>query len=200
MHCRHSLLCRLSVNRCSCKRFHSGLALALSSHPEVRAMISIGVPTAEKYFRVYRQTKPGDSEKKLMFAVLVDAIRTYQKFAFSTSVRRRARFREEAAWFSNEQSDRVFSFANICQVFGLDPQLFRRELRRQLMMDRRGGTALARAVHVRDAGNRTRKLTLSEPARVACFTSERSAVSPDRKTNRAVYLRSRSIRKDLCRW
>jgi hypothetical protein len=163
-------------------------------------MISIGVPTAEKYFRVYRQTKPGDSEKKLMFAVLLDAIRTYQKFALSTSVRRRARFREEAAWFSSEEADRVFSFANICQVFGLDPQLFRRELRRQLMMDRRGGRALPRPVHVRDAGNRTRKLTLSEPARAACFTSGRSAVRPDRETNRAGYLRSRSIRKDLCRW
>lgn len=131
-------------------------------------LIEADVLVDEKYFRVYRQTKLGDPEKKLMFAVLLDAIQTYQKFAGSTSYREKALFTEAEAWFWSEDSDRIFSFANICEVFGLDPQLFRRGLRESLM-SRKSRRSPAKVVQLRAAANRTRRLTLSGQSRASCF-------------------------------
>jgi hypothetical protein len=122
----------------------------------------------ERYFRVYRQIKPGDPERKLMFATLVDAIQTYQKFADSKSFRGKALFREVEAWFWSEDSDRVFSFANICEVLGLNPAFFRWRLR-QLMIIHKRRVSRGKVVQLRPA-NRPRKLTYSGRSGGSCFT------------------------------
>jgi hypothetical protein len=120
-----------------------------------------------KYFKVYRQTRPGEPERKLMFAVLVDALQTYQKFAFSTSARGQALFREVETWLWSEDSDGVFSFSNICEVFGLDPGLFRRGLlKKRVTRNRRG--PLAKIVQLRSPANRSRRPTFSAPYRASC--------------------------------
>lgn len=83
---------------------------------------------SEKYFKVYRLAKPAEAEKKLMFAVLVEALQTYQKFAFSRSARGQALFHEAEAWFWKDEPDVVFSFSSICEVFGLNPPFVRKGL------------------------------------------------------------------------
>jgi hypothetical protein len=127
----------------------------------------------EKYFRVYRQTKLGDPEKKLMFAVLLDAMQTYQKFAGSNSFRGKTLFREAEAWFWSEDYGRVFSFANICEVFGLNPPLFRRGLR-QLRMNQKKRTSRGKVVQLRATANRPRKLMSSGRSRASRFTLGKS--------------------------
>jgi hypothetical protein len=97
----------------------------------------VDVLIAEKPFRVYRQIEPGDPERKLMFAILANAIQTYQKFAGSKSFRGKALYRKEEAWFWSEDSDRVFSFANICEVLGLNPAFFRWRLRQLTIIHKR---------------------------------------------------------------
>ncbi len=82
-----------------------------------------------KYWRVYRQGESYNAERKLMFAVLLDAIQTYQKFSDSKSTRGKILHREAEAWFWSEESEAVFSFVNICDVFGLNPGAFRRHLK-----------------------------------------------------------------------
>ena len=83
---------------------------------------------SENYFKIYRLTQPAEAEKKLMFAVLAEALQTYQKFAFSRSLRGQALFHEAKAWFWKEDLNGVFSFSSICEVFGLNPPFLRRGL------------------------------------------------------------------------
>ena len=134
-------------------------------------MISIEVDVLidEKYFRVYRQIKPGAPERKLMFAILVDAIQTYQKFADSKSFRGKALYRKEEGWFWSEDSDRVFSFASICEVLGLNPAFFRWRLR-QLTIIHKRRVSRGKVVHLRPGANQPRKLPFSGESRGSCFT------------------------------
>ena len=81
-----------------------------------------------QYIRNYRRTNPVEPEKALMFAVLAEAIDTYQRFAFSKSSRGKALFHEVEGWFWGDQADSLFSFPSICEVFGLDPGFLRRGL------------------------------------------------------------------------
>ena len=122
----------------------------------------------KKYSRLCRQPKPGDPERKLLFAVLVDAIQTYQKFADSKSFRGKALYEEEEAWFWSENSDPAFSFANICQVFGLNPAFFRWRLR-QLTILHKARVSRAK-VRLPPGANRPRKLTFPGQRGGRCFS------------------------------
>ena len=110
----------------------------------------------EKHSRLCRQTQPCDPERKLMFGVLVDAIQTYQKFADSKSFRGKALYEEEEAWFWSEDSDGVFSFTDICEVFGLNPAFFRWRLR-QLTILHKARVSRGKVVRLRPGANRPRK-------------------------------------------
>jgi hypothetical protein len=134
-------------------------------------IVEIDVLANHKYFKVYRQTRPGKPERKLMLAVLVDAVQTYQKFAFSTSIRGQALFREAERWLWSEDSEGVFSFSNICEVFGLDPALFRRGLLKWREKRKRHGSPV-KIVQRRSAANRPLKPTFSVPNRASCFSFE----------------------------
>src|SRR5919108_2567736 len=79
-----------------------------------------------QYLKSQRRTEPAAPEKALMFAVLADAIETYQKFAAAKSSREKTFFREVEAWLWNEESDAVFSFLNICEVLQLNAGSLRR--------------------------------------------------------------------------
>lgn len=81
-----------------------------------------------QYLKNNRRTNPVEPEKALMFAVLAEAIDTYQRYAFSRSPRGQALLHEVKTWFWGEQADFLFSFPNICEVFGLDPGFLRRGL------------------------------------------------------------------------
>jgi hypothetical protein len=67
-------------------------------------------------------------EKALMFAVLADAVDTYQQSAFSDSPRKRHLFHEAEEWFCREEADYLFSFKGICEALGFDPAFLRRGL------------------------------------------------------------------------
>jgi len=124
------------------------------------ALMEADILIDEKYLRAYRQIRPGDAERKLMFAVLLDAVQTYQKFVASKSFRGETLYKEAEAWFWDEDPDRVFSFANICDVIGLNPAFFRRGLR-QLVMNQKKRVSRGRVVQIRPPANRIRKLTFS---------------------------------------
>ena len=77
------------------------------------------------YRQTCRRSELAVPEKALMFAVLADAIEIYQRYAFSTSRRRRLLFREVEEWFWKKESDHLFSFPVICEVLGFDPAFLR---------------------------------------------------------------------------
>jgi hypothetical protein len=85
---------------------------------------------SHQYLANHRRSDPAEPERALIFAVLAEAVETYQKFAFSNSGRGRALFREAQAWLWDDETDGLFSFLNICAMFGLDPASLRRGLSR----------------------------------------------------------------------
>ncbi len=123
-------------------------------------LVEIDVLANHNYFKVYRQIKPGESERKLMLAVLVDAVQTYQKFVVSTSTRGKVLFRETETWFWSQDSDGLFSFLHICEVFGFDAALFRRALLKWRENRKTQGWS-AKIVQLRSAANRRLKPAVS---------------------------------------
>ncbi|MCZ6450135.1 MAG: hypothetical protein O6918_04625, partial [Deltaproteobacteria bacterium] len=67
-----------------------------------------------------------DPEKKLMLAVLEDAVACYQMYVSVRDGKGKSLFLEAEEWVLMEQNDDwLFSFGNICEALGLNPQYIR---------------------------------------------------------------------------
>jgi hypothetical protein len=82
-----------------------------------------------QYFGNLRKTLL-EPEKKLMFAILEDAISCYQSNLTAQSVRGKRFFEETKNWIVAVGSDWIFSFENVCEALGLNPQYVRQGLLR----------------------------------------------------------------------
>src|SRR5881628_3184543 len=75
----------------------------------------------------FYSSRPSESalsgERALMWAVFVDGIECFRRTA--SSGRKTEEFRETDEWLRAEDWDSVFSFVNLCEVFGFDPQSLR---------------------------------------------------------------------------
>ena len=73
-----------------------------------------------------RKKTPPEGERKLLFAVLEDAIRCYLKYR---DARGRAlgkpEFVEAAQWLSSDDEGGPFAFVSICEAFGIDADRLR---------------------------------------------------------------------------
>jgi hypothetical protein len=68
--------------------------------------------------------------KRLMLAVLEDAMRCYQTYASSRSPAQRRLFVEAEAWLMDRKADGHFAFETVCETLGIDPSCLREGLRR----------------------------------------------------------------------
>jgi hypothetical protein len=64
--------------------------------------------------------------KRLMLAVLTDAVRCYQVGADAQKISRRRAFREAEEWLFRSISDGPFSFENVCCTLGIAPNYLSR--------------------------------------------------------------------------
>jgi hypothetical protein len=70
---------------------------------------------------------PGDGERRLMLAVLLDAIRIVRTHCPSVLRARGSRVWErERDWFEADDRSTPFSFTSICEALGLNPAYVRR--------------------------------------------------------------------------
>lgn len=83
-----------------------------------------------QFFDRFRGHSILEGERRLMLAVLEDAVSCFQKYAGSTRVRGRRLFQEAEEWFAEEDESWPFSFASICTVLGIDAAYFREQLER----------------------------------------------------------------------
>jgi hypothetical protein len=70
-----------------------------------------------------------DRERRLMLAVLEDAIDCFQKYAHTDDARGKVLFDESWDWIMSDDTRWLFSFENICQIVEMDPSYLRRGLR-----------------------------------------------------------------------
>ena len=71
-------------------------------------------------------------ERRLMLAVLEDALCDCLANAGAPRGIRLARFRQASDWFRSDDTSWPYSFVNICEACGLDPTLIRRRLVRRI--------------------------------------------------------------------
>ena len=81
-----------------------------------------------QYFDRMRRRTEYDGERRLMIAVLEDAVDVYRKQAGSRDPRSRQLFLEAEQWIEDTDATWLFSFENICHVLDLDPTYIRRGL------------------------------------------------------------------------
>jgi hypothetical protein len=103
-----------------------------------------------RYFETFRRQAHLEPEKRLMLAVLEDGITCFQKHVRARNRKEKCLFSEAEEWILEEDSDCVFSFENVCEVVGFDPNCVRRSLIR--WKDRLVSYSLEASHHVR-AGN-----------------------------------------------
>jgi hypothetical protein len=82
-----------------------------------------------QYFETVHRKSALDPERRLMLAILEDAIACFQKYTFAQRRRGKLLFSEAEEWIEEKSSDYIFSFENICEVLGLDAEYLRQGLR-----------------------------------------------------------------------
>jgi hypothetical protein len=102
--------------------------IALGVEEKVGSLFQPDTLLPAQYFETFRTKAHLEPEKRLMLAILEDAIDCFQKYIFARDGRGKRIFREEEDWIFEENSDRLFSFENICQVLGFNPKYVRNGL------------------------------------------------------------------------
>jgi hypothetical protein len=101
---------------------------------ESSAIAGIMIPDALTPGQYYDGMRADDAcvrpIKRLMLAVLEDAMRCYQTYAASRSSAQRRLFVEAEAWLMDRRADGAFAFITVCETLGIDPNCLREGLRR----------------------------------------------------------------------
>jgi hypothetical protein len=82
----------------------------------------------QQYFDLISRRRIIDGERRLMFAVFEDAIRSYVMCLSSKSPARRREFEEVKGWMDLRGHHSVFSFDSLCDLFEIEPNLLRSQL------------------------------------------------------------------------
>jgi hypothetical protein len=82
------------------------------------------------YFGNQRSKIPSEPEKRLMLAILEDAIDCYQENLLAKRGSARRLFKEAEEWILEKGGDWIFSFRNICETLGFNPEYIRQGLLR----------------------------------------------------------------------
>lgn len=78
----------------------------------------------------FRKEVGFDRERRLMLAVLEDAIDCFQKYAHTDDARGKQLFDESWDWIMSDDTRWLFSFENICQIVDMNPSYIRQGLQR----------------------------------------------------------------------
>lgn len=78
-----------------------------------------------QFYAAFRGGVHVKGEKRLMLAVLQDALDCFQKYAFSKDGPGRQLFADAESWIQCEDRDWYFSFENICETLEINPEYLR---------------------------------------------------------------------------
>jgi hypothetical protein len=78
-----------------------------------------------QFFGAIKPDAPNTGERRLAFAVFGDGLNCYLKYAKSKSRAGQKLFREAEDWIFSTTDQGVFGFENLCDTFGIEPNLLR---------------------------------------------------------------------------
>ncbi len=80
---------------------------------------------AHEYLKTFERVRPLQPERRLMLAVLEDAIMCFQRHLHAKGGKEQKLHEDAVSWIFDRSDNQVFSFENICGVCGLDPDYLR---------------------------------------------------------------------------
>jgi len=83
-----------------------------------------------QYFQNFRLKTRIEPEKRLMVAMLEDAVNCFQVYVTARSGRGKKLFNEAEEWIMMKRDDWIFSFVSVCEMLGFNPEYVRQGLRR----------------------------------------------------------------------
>ena len=85
---------------------------------------------AAQYFATLHRNTVVEPERRLMLAILEEAINSFKDNVLAQGGRGKKLFREAQEWILETGDDWVFSFENICEALGLNPAYVRQGVMR----------------------------------------------------------------------
>ena len=81
-----------------------------------------------QFFASLKHKAHGNGERRLMAAILADAIECFQKNVAATDGRGRQLCNEAERWFLSDDGSWLYSFVNICEALDIHPLFLRQGL------------------------------------------------------------------------
>ena len=99
----------------------------------------------EQFFTLLGR-KPFQGEKRLLLAMLEDAVHCFQTYLLARKPHERRLFQEAEEWIDSRDSQWFFSFENICEILSIHPGRLRDALKQwktdQILLQANQGHAL----------------------------------------------------------
>jgi len=80
---------------------------------------------AHQYQKTFERVRTLQPERRLILAVLEDAIMCFQRYLHAKGGKEKKLHQDAVAWIFDQNDMSAFSFENICDVCGLDPDYLR---------------------------------------------------------------------------
>jgi hypothetical protein len=101
---------------------------SLSVEEKIASLFQQDTLLPAQFFDTFRRKSHLEPEKRLMLAVLEDAITCFQKHASTRDSRGKALFREAEEWIFADSNQWLFSFDNVCELLEFSPKYVRQGL------------------------------------------------------------------------
>ncbi len=113
---------------------------------ELGSMFVPSILTPDQYYDERRDDSTLRPIKRLMLAILEDALRCLQKNANAKYGTRRRTYREAEQWLCGDNGNGLFSFKIVCETLGIEPAYLRSGLRqwRDVELRSEGGQRVGR--------------------------------------------------------
>src|SRR5579863_411430 len=96
---------------------------------EMGSLFAPSILTPDQYYDERRDDSATRPIKRLMLAILEDALRCMHKNANAKNGARRRMFREAEQWLCFDSGNAIFSFTVVCETLGIEPEYLRAGLR-----------------------------------------------------------------------
>jgi hypothetical protein len=78
-----------------------------------------------QYFAALKRKKYSCGEHRLLIAIMQDAIECFQKHIHARDSKRRQLYMDAELWVTDQSDDGPFSFDNVCDLLGMNPDYLR---------------------------------------------------------------------------
>jgi hypothetical protein len=100
----------------------------LTADEKIASLFQPDTVLSAQYFENIRRKTLLEAEKKLMLAILEDAVNCFQDNLSAQNGKGKKLFEEAEQWIVDRASDWIFSFEHICEALGFNPEYVRQGL------------------------------------------------------------------------